>query len=129
MSKLFSTILLSIILLMLVVGIVGATKANGNLPTPGENEDAGKSSAPGAMPGAGEDDDPGIGNTGDVSTDPKDKAKADENADEKGKENSRDGTPPGGIGPIDIPEFSTIGMLAAGAAAGLGYLYMRKRRK
>jgi len=27
------------------------------------------------------------------------------------------------------PEFSTIGIGAAGAAAGLGYLYIRKKRK
>ncbi len=124
MSKLFSTILLSMILLMLVVGVVNGD-ANVNLPTPGENEDAGKRSAPGAMPSHGEDDDPGIGSEGPVETPD---TPAGEEAAPQGEESSREGTPPSGPVP-DIPEFSTIGMLAAGAAAGLGYLYMRKRRK
>jgi len=121
-------ILLSIILLMLVVGIVRAptnpSNDGGFLDDPTKTGPAKKDTGGGFLDG------PGIGSEGDVSTDPKDKAEADKKASEQGEENARDGTPPTQpYGPIDIPEFSTIGMLAAGAAASFGYMYLRRKRK
>ena len=133
MSKWFSTILLSIILLMLVVGVVSADAAvniedgddderSGSGGEGLEDGDDGDREGTGGgdiadLPGRSGETVPGtlIPGTGDKASD---------------KNKAPPGKPPSEpYGPPDVPEFSTIGMLAAGAAAGLGYLCMRKKRK
>jgi hypothetical protein len=134
MSKWFSTILLSIILLMLVVGVVNAAAELGSMPPANEpktEEGEELGSSPGTsdsgteegeeigageggasdLPGKSGETVPGtlIPGTGDKASD---------------KNNAPPGKPP-----VEVPEFSTIGMLAAGATAGLGYMFMRRKRK